>query len=190
MISAFAVSTVTVVLKSRIENWLAQRGVVAALGADVIVSALPPDRITTGADERPQLNVFLYNLTPNTALRGGSRRSCFDLHYLLTAYGAGDAQADMLIGCAIHALQATPVIDQDAIRATLDMLAANHHSALPLAALDSAAASEWIDKLTLTPLFLSSEDFSRIFSALQARFRPSVAYRVTSVAIGSESSAQ
>ena len=65
---ALAIATVSAVLKSLLDNRLAEQGVAATVG-DVTVTALPPDRISVGTEERSQLNLFLYRITPNTALR-------------------------------------------------------------------------------------------------------------------------
>jgi hypothetical protein len=67
MSSALALASVTAVLKSLLENGLASGAVTSKLGADATVSALPPDRIPYGADERAQLNLFLYLVTPHPA---------------------------------------------------------------------------------------------------------------------------
>ncbi len=66
MSSALAIASVTAVLKSLLDNRLVEQGAPASVG-DVSVTALPPDRITTGADERSQLNLFLYRVTPEFA---------------------------------------------------------------------------------------------------------------------------
>ena len=103
MSRALAIASVTAVLKHLLENGLVDHDLTVNLGSEAIVSALPPDRITTGADERPQLNLFLRQMTPHTGLRSSGQLSgsesehqqrstepfAFDLHYLLTAYGAG-----------------------------------------------------------------------------------------------------
>src|SRR5438094_172682 len=101
MSSTFAIASVTAVLKRLLENGLIDHGVAEAIGGDVVVSALPPDRVTTGAEERPQLNLFLHQVTPNTGLSASSRSDigasegrkrpaplALNLHYLLTSYGA------------------------------------------------------------------------------------------------------
>src|SRR5437660_7926311 len=123
MSSALGIAAVTAVLKNLLDNRLIEQGVAASLG-DVSVSALPPDRIPTGADERSQLNLFLYRLTPNSGWRGrttadgngngaptrgaaqavGPRPLALDLHYLVTAYGEQDLQAEILLGYAIQTL--------------------------------------------------------------------------------------
>jgi hypothetical protein len=168
---------------------------VAHLGADVTVSALPPDRITTGADERPQINLFLYAVTPNTALRhteaSGARRKtaggylALDLHYLVSAYGVADFQIETLLGYAIHALQQVPSLNRDALRGILDSLAstAGGLSTPLITEIGAEVLSEGIAEITITPQFPGIEELSRIWSALQARYRPSVSYRVSAVII-------
>lgn len=195
MISALTIAAVTAVLKSRIENWLIQHVAAGSVGADIAVTALPPDRIATGADERPQLNLFLYALTPNTAMRrpaGAADRpsvaayASFDLHYLVTAYGAADLQIEILLGYAIHALQQAPAFGRAAIRATLDALAdtAGGHALPPAyALLNQSGLADQLDQITVTPQFLTLEEQSRIWSALQARYRPSTTYRVSTVTL-------
>ncbi|MBD0326353.1 MAG: DUF4255 domain-containing protein, partial [Pyrinomonadaceae bacterium] len=69
MSTALAIASVTAVLKDLLHNGLIDHDLVSSLG-DVLVSALPPDRIdiseTTG---NSQLNLFLYQVTPNTGWR-------------------------------------------------------------------------------------------------------------------------
>jgi hypothetical protein len=156
---------------------------------------LPPDRITTGADERPQINLFLYAVTPNTALRHSDpgsalqrhagKRLALDMHYLVSAYGVADFQIETLLGYAIHALQQMPSLNRDALRGLLDALAATAGGlSTPLITeIGAEALSESISEITITPQFPSIEELSRIWSALQARYRPSMSYRVSAVII-------
>ena len=78
----------------------------------------------------PQLNLFLYQVTPNQgwrnvgpAVRRRRRASrltnpplALDLHYLLTAYGAADFEAEILLGYGMQVLHEHPVLDRQAIR--------------------------------------------------------------------------
>jgi hypothetical protein len=116
--SSLAIATCTAVLKDLLDNRLIQRDIAAIVG-DVIVTALPPDRIQTGSEERAQLNLFLYRVTPNTRWRGDSagRGSngkesasglALDLHYLLSAYGAQDLQQEVLLGYAVQVFREAP----------------------------------------------------------------------------------
>ncbi|MHC5719468.1 MAG: Pvc16 family protein, partial [Nostoc sp.] len=113
MSNALSIAAVTAVLKDLIENGLVQDAIATSVG-DVVVTALPPDRITQGTDERAQINLFLYQVTQNRnadwiseEYRSKRRQLgdvrqhpplALDLHYLITAYGAKDFQAELLFG--------------------------------------------------------------------------------------------
>src|SRR5690242_19524693 len=118
---ALAIASVTAVLKNVLGNGMVRYAEAAGLG-DVSVTALPPDRITTGAEERTQLNVFLYRVGPHTSLsRNGSDTVAdqpsmsLELWYLLTACGAEDLHAELLLGCAMQLLQETPILTSERI---------------------------------------------------------------------------
>ncbi len=104
MSNALSIAAVTAVLKDLLENGLVSDSITASVG-DVMVTALPPDLITVGTDERAQLNLFLYQVTQNRNVdwvsqefrsknsrinknpRSTNPPLALDLHYLLTAYG-------------------------------------------------------------------------------------------------------
>lgn len=198
LITPLAVATITAILKGQLSNWLARHALGARLGAEVVVSALPPDRITTGADERPQLNLFLYGVSPNTALRRSeaaplSQRArggvlALDLHYLVSAYGGNELQIEALLGYAIHALQQIPRLDREALQAALVSLGVvgGELSAPLLTEIGAANLAESMAELTVTPQFPDIEALTRIWSALQARYRPSLAYKVSTVLIDAD----
>lgn len=194
MSTALGIATVTWLLKNLLDNGLAAVSAETGLG-DLVVSAVPPDRITVGAEERPQLNLYLYRLTPNTGYRAlsrppngaggpdGAARLAYDLHYLITAYGDGPLQAEVLLGSAVQVLQATPALTREAIRATIAAASGDGHSALPAAlarqtADDLAAA---LESVTISPHFLSMEDMLKIWSALQSKYRLSLTYQASVV---------
>ncbi|MDB9530751.1 Pvc16 family protein, partial [Nodularia spumigena CS-1038] len=64
MSTALSIVAVTAVLKDLLENGLVSDSITAGVG-DVLVSALPPDLIKVGSDERAQLNFFLYQVRQN-----------------------------------------------------------------------------------------------------------------------------
>jgi len=189
MSSALALASVTAVVKDLLENGLASGAVTSKIGGDATVSALPPDRIPSGSDERAQLNLFLYLVTPHPGLRADTRGSirgalALDLHYLLTAYGAQDFQTEILLGHAIQLLHETPVLDRDRIRDTLKAISHTRDRRVvppPLAALAASDLADQVERLKIEPTFLSSEEMSKLWSALQAKYRPSATYKVSSV---------
>src|SRR5207237_7602250 len=106
------------------------------VGVDVVVSALPPDRIdaidANPADRKSRLNLFLYQVTPNSAWRNvglpsrngeGERISNpplpLNLHYLLTAYGAEEMHSEILLGYGMQLIHETPILTRNAIRTPL-----------------------------------------------------------------------
>jgi hypothetical protein len=189
MSSALALASVTAVVKDLLENGLASGAVTSKLGGDATVSALPPDRIPSGADERAQLNLFLYHVSPHPGLRNDPRGAgrgglSLDLHYLLTAYGSQDFQTEILLGHAMQLLHETPVLEREKIRETLKVIShAKDRRVVPptLAALASSPLADEVERLKIEATFLSTEEMSKLWSALQAKFRPSATYRISTV---------
>jgi hypothetical protein len=191
---ALHLASITAVLKYRLENGLVECGIPAAIGGDVIVSTQPPDRISTTADERAQLNLFLYQATPQTGLAGSALRRgegsgvslapplSLELFYLLTAYGAHDYQPEILLGYALQWLHQTPVLGATSIRAALTACAeAGAGRSLPRTLVEPTlqALETFPIEMRLTLQFLSLEEMSKLWSALQARYRPSLIYKVS-----------
>lgn len=200
MSNALAIAGVTAVLKDLLDSGLIEHQVTDAMGQGVAVSAAPPDTIAVTGDEAgPRLNLFMYQATPNAALRNtalpsvngrGARIAnpplALDLHYLLTAYGTADLQAEVLLGYAMQLLHETPVLTRAAIRTALDPSPVNG-TVLPAIyeALRAADLAEQVEMIKIVPTTLNTEEMSRLWSALQARYRPTTAYLVSVVLIES-----
>jgi hypothetical protein len=195
MNSALSIASVTAILKDLLDNRLVQQGIAGSMG-DITVSALPPDRVPVGAEEQPQINLFLYRVVPNTTWRtsdrvaGGENGSgtpssmALDLHYLLTAYGQMDLQAEILLGQSIQLMHETPVLSAEHIRASLDPSVSNGLAAMPTRSiLKTSSLLEATEQIRIQPEFIDLDETSKLWSALQARYRPSVAYRVSLVEI-------
>ena len=118
-----------------------------------------------GDDAVPRLNLFLYQVTPNAAWRNvdlpsrdanGRRVSnpplALDLHYLLTAYGVADLQAEVLLGYGMQLLHENPVLSREAIRTALNPSPVSG-ALLPSVyqALRSADLAEQVELLKITP---------------------------------------
>ncbi|MEH2357630.1 DUF4255 domain-containing protein [Nostoc sp.] len=205
MSNVLSIAAVTAVLKVLLENGLVSDPIAASVG-DVIVTALPPDRISVEADERAQINLFLYQVTQNrnvdwvsqefrsrhSRINGNPRSPipplALDLHYLLTAYGAKDFQAELLLGYAMHLLHKTPAITSDIIENTLiNASTTNTSSAFSqaVASVSVSALAEQIGQIKLTPEFFNMEETSKLWSALQTHYRPSATYLASMVLIES-----
>lgn len=200
MSSPLAIAAVTALLKD-----LLNEGVINGqldIANDVTVTSQPPDRVATnGAQEKTQLNIFLYHVTPNLGWRNADLPSrndrgerianpplALDLHYLLTAHSPDDIKADVLLGYGMHLLHENPVFPRQRIRDALAPAAiVNGTGLLPPAFLGRPAAdlAEQIEQLRITPQYLSTEEMSKLWTAFQTHYRPSAAYLVTVVLIES-----
>jgi uncharacterized protein DUF4255 len=191
-----AIASVTAVLKDLLGNALVKYAAATRLG-DVSVSVLPPDRITVGTDESSQLNLFLYRVTPHTALQDPVKGRgvltakkahvpslTLNLHYLLTAYGSQDFHEEILLGCAAHLFSSTPVLTRDLIRKALQPASAKNAkttSSSVGAALAESGLADQVEEIKIRPHFLNFEEMSKLWSMLQARYRPSLTYEVSAV---------
>jgi hypothetical protein len=206
MSTALAIASVTAVLKDLLNNGLIDHNLSSTLG-NVAVIATPPDRVDTGVlNPQSQLNLFLYQVTPNAGWRNvalpsrdarGRRMSnpplALDLHYLLIAYGAVDLHAEILLGYGMQLLHETPVLTRSAIRTALAPPSpVTPGGGLPpqLQALFTSELAEQIELIKIVPETLNTEEISRMWTAFQAHYRPTVAYHVSVVLIESKASAR
>lgn len=206
MSNALAIAGVSAVLKDLLNNGIIDHDISAAVSAPVIVTVQPPDRVKTGDQEVPQLNLFLYQVTPNTGWSNvrlpsrdgeGARLTnpplALDLHYLLTAYGQKDFDNEILLGYAMQILHETPVLSRDAIRTALAATSPVTGDVLlpqippPLLASDLA---DQVEQIKITPHVLNTEELSKLWTALQGHYRPTAAYHVSVVLIESRKAAR
>ena len=204
MSTALAIASVTAVLKDLLNNGLIDHDVGASVG-EVIVSTLPPDRIDAlDAQKKSRLNLFMYQVTPNQGWRNtelparnsnGDRVSnpplALDLHYLLTAYGAEELHSEILLGYGMQLLHETPVLTRDAIRRSLTPPSpVGSGGDLPpaLAALFTSELAEQVEQIKIAPSALTTEEISRMWSAFQAKYRPTAVYQASVVLIQSRNS--
>jgi hypothetical protein len=198
MSSPLAIAAVTAVLKDLLNNGLINHDL-STVGS-FTVSALPPDRITTGTQEPNQLNLFLYQVTPNQGWRNvnlpsrngtGERLTnpplALNLHYLLTAYGAQDFNAEILLGYAMQLLHETPVFARQDIRIALGAPSPVDTGLVlsPFGNLSAIDLAEQIEQIKIAPQFLTTEELSKLWTAMQARYRPTMGYQVSVVLIQS-----
>lgn len=205
MSNALAIASVTRLLKDLLNDAVVNGDVSGDVGADVVVSALPPDRVLAppGGNEPTRLNLFLHRITPNAALantdlptrddrfRVTSRpRLALDLHYLLTAYGAQELQAEILLGYAMEMLHETAMLPRATVRAALQ--GGLNGGILPPAfqQADPARLADQVELLRITPQNLSLDDMSKIWTAMQTHYRTTVAYMVSVVLIEREQAAR
>ena len=204
MSNALAIAGVTAVIKDLLDSGLIDQAITDTLGAGVVVTTMAPDTVSLDSQASPQLNLFLHQVTPNTAWRNaqlpardsvgnriGNPPLALDLHYLLTAYGRAELQAEVLLGYALQLLHENPVLPRAAIRRALNPAVVDG-AILPTVykGLRSTDLAEQVELLKITPAALGTEEMSRLWSALQAHYRPTAAFQVSVVLIESMKTAR
>ena len=126
MSDPLALSAVSAVLQFYLFNMYTS--VASAFGGQPAVTSQAPDLVQQGLTKpENQINLFLHQVTynaswrnvalPSVAADGKTRLTspplALDLHYLLTAYGSADWQAEGLLGCALMMLHENSIITRD-----------------------------------------------------------------------------
>src|SRR5215467_13355117 len=204
MSNALAIASVTAVLKDLLNNSLIDHDLGSSVG-EVIVSALPPDRIDAlESDKKSRLNLFMYQVVQNAGWRNVGLPShneraeritnpplALDLHYLLTAYGAEEFHAEILLGYGMQLFHETPVLPRAAIRKSLAPPSpVTPGGGLPpsLQALSTSELAEQVELIKIAPQSITTEEVSRMWTAFQAKYRPTAVYQATVVLIESQRS--
>ncbi|HUF63881.1 MAG TPA: DUF4255 domain-containing protein [Verrucomicrobiales bacterium] len=198
MSNALAIASVTAVLKDLLNNGVIDHDLPSVVGSDVAVTALPPDRIEVeGPSAQSQLNLFLYQVTPNQGWRNnglpsrdsrGQRTAnpplALNLHYLLTAYGVNEFHSEILLGYGMQLLHENGVLTRDAVRTALAP-PTPVGAGLPaeLSALSTSQLAEQVELIKLTLEQMNTEEISKLWTAFQAKYRPSAAYQASVVLI-------
>lgn len=204
MSTALAIAGVTAVLRDRLNDGMVNHNVAGVLGSTVSVTALPPDRVlpAEGA-EATQLNLFLYQVSPNIGWRNEALPSrdalgrhrltnaplALDLHYLISAYGNMDLHAEILLGYAMQLMHEYPVLTREMIRTALNP-SPDIGSDLPpaLQALADCGLADQLEQVKISPQFLNTEELTKLWTATQSHYRPSAAYQVSVVLIEAQHS--
>lgn len=188
MSDGYAIAAVSAVLQTVLND-----AVKSVLPDPPKVSAVPPDRIATDQQAKTQLNLYLYHTTLSVGWRNvgfpaansnGHRLTnpplAVDLHYLVTAYGTKELDAETLLGFAMQAFHEQQILTPAAIRQALREPAATPEI-LPFLA--ASGLADQVERIKLTAQPMSPEDLSRLWSALQTPLRPSAAYIASVVLI-------
>lgn len=200
MSNPLAITTVSALLQWLLANRFGQPDV--SLGGQVKVTTLPPDQVKLEGNSLLQLNLFLYQLSPNPAWRNvglparderGERVAnpplALDLHYLLTAYANSNLHAEALLGYAMQVLHEMGILTRKYIQNSIQAIASDPTVPLEIRSkLGEVGLESQIEQIKLSPEALSTEEHSRLWSAMQAKYRPTVAYQVSVVLIEAQRS--
>jgi hypothetical protein len=204
MSDAMAVAAVSFVLVDLLNNGLIDRDISSTGVGDVAVTALAPDLLDISAKGPTQLNLFLYQATPNpgwrnvglpnrdaSGARTGNPPLALDLHYLLMACGTKPLHAEILLGYAMQLLHETPILTRDAIRKSLSApTQVSSGVGLPPAMLNlyNSELAEQVELIKIWPQTITTEEISRLWTAFQTNYRPTAAYQASVVLIKSKAS--
>jgi Pvc16 N-terminal domain len=188
MSNYLAIATVTAALQQ-----ILQTPVKDAVGG-ATVGFNRPDGTSSGKGN-PLVNVYLYQVTPNSAYRNDdlpARRSdgtlvhklqaALDLHYLFTFHGNDDQlEPQRMLGAVVSTLHAQPLLSTQNIQA-----AATQHGFLAGSGLDGQ-----VERVKFTPTSLSLDEFTKLWSAFfQVEYSLSAAYQASLVLIESDDTPQ
>jgi hypothetical protein len=181
MSNALAIASVTETLLHFLQNHIDTAQVSGAT-----VTALPPDDQTPG--RAPGVNIFLYQVSPNPALRNADlptraadgtllRRpqAAIDLHYLLTFYGdETQLEPQRLLGAVTLALHAHPELPRSLI----------DHVETTTPYLTGAGLAQQSEIVRFVPVNFTLEELSKLWSfLLKIDYVLSAAYRASVVLI-------
>ncbi|MGI8587622.1 MAG: DUF4255 domain-containing protein [Chloroflexia bacterium] len=178
MSNSLAVATVTAAVRNLLTSGIAGDPELA----DTTVTAQALDK-ARGTNNANQLNVFLYQIMVNPALRNmepphlvkrgetGQPPLALNLYYLVTAYGRDndDIFTHRLLGRAMSILHDHPLLGADEIKA----------------ALPENDLFDQFERVRFTWQSLSLEDTSKLWAGFQGQYRLSVAYEAAVVLIDS-----
>jgi hypothetical protein len=201
MSNVLAIAAVTQILKDLLNDALINGDASQVLGADFSVTALPPDRVVSenGDQQSTQLNIFLHQVRHNAALRNSDLptrdrdgrlmlrpRLALDLQYILTAVAAEELHAEILLGYAMQLFHETAIVPRETIRSALTSAVPGDILPDSLGVIRASELADQIELIKITPHTISMDDMSKMWTALQARYRTTVGYEVSVVLIERE----
>lgn len=187
MSNYLAIPTVTAAL---------QRVLQEAIQIDIDGTRVTTNRPSSAGSATPErgVNLYLYQTTPNPMwqsnadVRSRSRmgrdnketRTAWDLSYLISVYGNDtDLEPQRLLGSVIRSLNDCSILDKEAIANTIA------DATFPYLA--SSDLDRQVEQITFTPLNLSLEDLSKIWSVFfQTPYALSLAYKASVVIVEGE----
>lgn len=190
MSNALAIATVTAVLQDVLLNAILDAPAPERVDAAEVVTAFP-GASPAASDPKPQVGIYLFQVSPNVALRNAELparpdRVALDLHYLFTFQGDEDSlEPQRLLGLVVRALGQNALLGRAAIDRTLANIArASRTSPHPKRFVAGSDLSSAVERIKLTPSPLSLEELSRIWSVFfQTRYALSICYQCSVVVI-------
>jgi Pvc16 N-terminal domain/IPT/TIG domain len=191
-----AIGGVSAVLRWQLANALTAGGPSSIIGVSSPVTALSPDLVPTGADEQPQINLFMYYASLNASFRNnalpsqdsqGRRLSnpplALDLHYLVSAYGKNEFDPEILLAWAMQVFYETPVLSRELIQSSITGIINAGHMSSELQLIVTTNLASQVESIRIAPESLSNEEINKLWMAFNAHYRPTTSYQVSVVLI-------
>lgn len=186
MSNALAIATVTTALAQIVRT--AAQSVVN--GADVLTGRPDPS-----AAPAHRIHLFLYQVSPNTALRNSDLpmrssdgkavtrpAAALDLHYMLAFFGSETSlEAQRMLGAVVRDLHVRPVLTKSMIQAAI----------ASQSFLIGSNLADAVEQVKFTPLAVSLEEMSKVWSIFyQIPYTLSIAYQGSVILIESDNAVQ
>jgi len=191
----YAVAGVSAVLKWMLSDAVTSSGLNTTFPSATI-SILSPDLVATGADESPQLNLFMYYASVNSAYRNvglpsrdsqGNRIAnpplALNLHYLVSAYGKTELDPEILLAWAMQIFHENQILTRQTIQNQLAAMASSHGATIEMQAVAKTPLANQVEQLKIIPEALSNEEISKLWMAFNTHYRPTTSYQVSVVLI-------
>jgi hypothetical protein len=196
MSNYLAIATVTTALRNVVYD------VVKDVVNGAMATTLRPEKAGNGNQSQAGVNLYLYQVTPNAAWRNRDivfrqpirqtpppddrgkdtvqvrAQIPLNLHYLFSFYGdEGKLEPQLLLGSVVSAIETQAILSLDTIRTAI-------RNNVSLAKSDLAFQVEFVEHIRLSPLALSLEELSKLWSVFfQVPYALSVAYEASVVLI-------
>jgi hypothetical protein len=191
-----AVGGVSAVLRWILANALTGGGPSSIIGVSSPVTALSPDLVPTGADEQPQINLFMYYASLNASFRNNALPSqdtqgrrvsnpplALDLHYLVSAYGKNEFDPEILLAWAMQVFYETPVLSRELIQASISGIITAGHMSSEMQLIVTTNLASQVESIRIAPESLSNEEINKLWMAFNAHYRPTTSYQVSVILI-------
>jgi hypothetical protein len=184
------IANTTADIRRILDNQIVQFGGASGHG-NAAVRVASPDRSADESENQPTLNLFLFRVSPNTSWRGFGPQAgasdvpqiALDLHYLLSAHSVDEYLSESLLEVAIVTLLSEPLAKR--LGDVPDRAEDGSSGVTPVRnrqGQNDVAGSGGPERLIRIE-FTSLEDSVRLWTALQAKLRPSVMFRVSPVVV-------
>jgi Pvc16 N-terminal domain len=184
MSNPLAIAATTATLRGLLELEIPEA--VSGIPSSFIVTTFSPDVAAKEySDEKIGLNLFLYQTVTNAAWRNmdtpvsirpgetGLPPLALNLHYIVTAYAKDDATlgnvSQRILGAAMSVLHDHPLLFREEIES----------------ALGGNDLHNQFERIRVTPLPVSVDELSKLWTMFQTQYRVSAAYEATVVLIDS-----